>query len=517
MITTSVRAGFVTVALVLGGLAATPAQADDLPTDECPAGYRADFNGDGFADSVVADPYATVAGHTQAGRLVVLYGDADGRVGEGAREVLTQGADAIGGGPETGDRFGFALSVADIDCDGFTDVVVGTPYEDLGSTVDSGWVQIVWGAASGLGTGGVARGVSKRDFGAPIRANDQFGYAVDTQEDWTDGATGAPNAYVLAIGSPGSDVNGHDDAGWVGVETAVDGGSNRFSVTQDTPGVAGAAEAGDRFGAAVAVGQFRGATGTIDVAVGSPNEDVGSVTDAGSVTIVQDIYDEPTGAAYDQNSPGVPGVAEAGDRFGRSLADIRVASTSHLAVGVPGEDIGSARNAGSVQLFTATGVPLNTLSPRTGLTQNTAGVSGVAESGDLFGDRLAFAPPTTGDRVTRLVVGVPGEDAAAADSGLVQVFPITNLDDETTLRQDSSGVPGAVDAGDRFGASLAVVTGPTEKALLVGVPDDVDHPGGMVNVIPFSGGFERRAWVPGQGGVPAGGSRFGATLASAGR
>ena len=34
--------------------------------------------------------------------------------------------------PEAGDRFGTALSSGDVDCDGYTDVVVGTPYEDFG-------------------------------------------------------------------------------------------------------------------------------------------------------------------------------------------------------------------------------------------------------------------------------------------------------------------------------------------------------------------------------------------------
>ena len=78
-----------------------------------------------------------------------------------------------------------------------------------------------------------------------------------------------------------------------------------------------------------------------------------------------------------------------------------------------------------------------------GLTQDTAGVGGTAEAGDLFGDRLAFAAPGLGDPTTRLVVGVPAEDGAAADSGMVQVFPVTDLDAEVTYSQNSPGVPGA--------------------------------------------------------------------------
>ena len=115
--------------------------------------------------------------------------------------------------------------------------------------------------------------------------------------------------------------------------------------------------------------------------------------------IVQDVYDpvEP-GSRLDQNSAGVPGVAEAGDRFGRSLDTVNVIcdGTSRLAVGVPGEDVGSAANAGSVQLFSS---DESNLAPGVGLTQDTAGVSGVAEPGDLFGDRLAFAAAGLGEQL----------------------------------------------------------------------------------------------------------------------
>ena len=44
-----------------------------------------DYNGDGYDDAAVGDPYATVNGQCQAGAVTVLFGDADGRIGEGAR------------------------------------------------------------------------------------------------------------------------------------------------------------------------------------------------------------------------------------------------------------------------------------------------------------------------------------------------------------------------------------------------------------------------------------------------
>ena len=55
-----------------------------------------------------------------------------------ARATIFQGGAGVGNAAEAGDRFGFALAVADIDCDEFTDLVVGSPYEDVGSAADAG-------------------------------------------------------------------------------------------------------------------------------------------------------------------------------------------------------------------------------------------------------------------------------------------------------------------------------------------------------------------------------------------
>ena len=120
--------------------------------DGCDAGVRSDFNGDTRTDTVVGDPSATVDGQSEAGRVIVLYGDADGLVGEGSRDSLWQGEEQVGGVPESGDRFGSSLAAADIDCDGYTDLVVGTPYEDINGQSDSGYAQVIWGASTGLGT-----------------------------------------------------------------------------------------------------------------------------------------------------------------------------------------------------------------------------------------------------------------------------------------------------------------------------------------------------------------------------
>ena len=509
-------------AIVLGAAAAVAAPlllsvAPALAAaDGCEPGLESDFNGDGRSDTVIADPYATVAGVAGAGRVIVLYGDADGLIGEGARDVVAQGLDSVSGTPDAGDRFGFALAVADLNCDEYTDVVVGTPDEDVGAATDSGYVQVIWGAATGLGTGDTSTQYTQTAFGNTVTAGDQFGYALDVLEDLGQGGTAEPDAYALAIGAPGTNVSGRNDAGWVGVRYAMDGGSTRIEFTQDTAGIPGGAEAGDRFGAAVAVNHLvRTGAGqdTLDVVIGAPGENTGSAVDAGSITLIRDVYDGfDSATSFDQDSAGVPGSVEPGDRFGEVLDTVRVGDVARLAVGIPRENVGSAIDAGSVQLFSSD-IDDASLSAEAALTQDTAGIGETAEAGDRFGDTLAFAAPGLGDPAIRLGVGVPYEDAGSADQGMIQIFPVTELAGESSYTQDSPGVPGHVDAGDQFGTSLAFVSGAAERAFLVGVPGDVDHASGMVNVIPLGGGSPR-FWAPGTNGVPAGGGRFGDTLGS---
>lgn len=504
-------------ALAIAGLVAgvgvavpvAPAWAD---ADGCEPGMLSDFNGDGYSDAVVADPRATVSGHPEAGRIVVLYGDNDGRIGEGSRQTLFEGAAGVGGTAETGDRFGSSVTAFDADCDGYTDVAVGIPLEDVGAVADAGQVRLLWGGPGGLGSGGAATLYQSTTFGIPLQAAARFGAVVDGVEDVGQGGTPEPDAHVLAIGVPGATVEGHPNAGAVAVRAAYDGGWEYHWITEASPGIPGNPETGDGFGSAVSCNWLLGGS-DIDCVVGVPGENVGSVVDAGNAVLIRDLYfsDEYTATSIGQNSAGVPNSAETGDRYGFSVDTVRVGSTGRLAIGAPGEGVGSRRNAGLVQLFATSG---GSLVAQTALHQNTPGVDQTAEAGDRFGWSLAWIAPGLGDSRTRLAVGVPDENTSAGvNAGLVQVFPMGALTSDRTWTQDSAGVPGAAAEGDRFGASLAAVHGVTERAFLVGVPDDAGNGDGMVDVIPLGGGSPR-AWIPGQGGVPGSATRFGTAMAA---
>ena len=90
----------------------------------------------------MGDPYATVNGKAEAGAVTVLFGAANGRIGTGARQVITQ-AD-FGDTPEAGDHFGFDVALAPVDVnDACADLLVGVPGEDLSAGADAGLVYLI--------------------------------------------------------------------------------------------------------------------------------------------------------------------------------------------------------------------------------------------------------------------------------------------------------------------------------------------------------------------------------------
>ncbi len=92
----------------------------------------------------------------------------------------------------------------------------------------------------------------------------------------------------LAVGALNAAVGGVTQAGAVAVTYGSAGGANiaRHTVlSQSSAGIPGVVEKGDRFGSSLAVGDFDG-DGYSDLIIGASGEDVGTVKDAGSLTIV---------------------------------------------------------------------------------------------------------------------------------------------------------------------------------------------------------------------------------------
>jgi hypothetical protein len=252
----------------------------------------------------------------------------------------------------------------------------------------------------------------------------------------------------------------------------------------------------------------------MSVLVGVPRADSSGKRDSGAVTLLQPNAAGQVSLAqtWTQDSRAVPGSAEAGDQFG--------AAVTQDAVGVPGEDLGKRRDAGTVQLF-ALGRLGQGLTPTRSYSQSTKRVPGKAESGDRFGASLAEGTLFCQEQWD-LAVGAPGEDLGRArDAGTVTLISIPPSDSPCKprlVRQGRNPLRRDVaESGDLFGTTLATLPGGGEDedyfgVLAVGAPgEDLSRKpdAGLVHLLDLSFNRPGQAWnLPG----PAAGSRYGQVL-----
>ena len=371
---------------------------------------------------------------------------------------------------------------ADFNGDGFDDLAIGVPLADVGNVVDAGAVRLYAGGTSGL-TFLTTLTQNSAFVADTAEAGDRFGSALTT------GFFNADRFLDLAVGVPGEDRGRVKDSGAVHVFYGTAKGltaTGDVVFDQASRGIGGSAEAGDRFGSSVAAGDF-GRSGQQDLAVGVPFENLGKAKDAG---IVQVIYGTTKGLAsaktktISQNTSKVEGSAESGDRFGSSLAvgDFGRSAKDDLAIGAPYEDLGKAKDTGMVHVLYGATKGL-TGSGSSAFSQGKRSVSGLQETGDLFGFSLS-AGNLGRSAKDDLAIGVPYEDIGTkVDAGLLHVLygasgPMSAAGSEE-FSADSPNVGGASEAGDHFGFALASadLVDTAESELVVGVPDeDFDFP-----------------------------------------
>lgn len=414
-----------------GPAASTFASAPIAGCDATTIAATGDLDGDGVPEVAVGMPSYPGGGGVDVRRTT------------GGGTVLTAASLGVWT-PTASDRFGAAVVVTDLNGDRCADLVIGAPGRG-----GSGAVVIALGSPTGY------RGVDTRVVAAPTRvAGAAFGSSLAVIDTVLSGGATGP---VVVAGMPGYPVNGRAAAGALvaieapgGVPGAVD------TATEDTAGMPGTAEAGDRFGSVLAPGRFAD-----EVLVGVPLEDVGAVVDAGAVDFITLVrWGRWGGGAYSENSFQMPGVAEAGDHFGAAVISGGVTGPSaepSITVGVPGEDVGRVRDVGSIVGFvpSLSLVELGTVVHQGGTWRGTA-VPGTNETGDAFGSALAWQE--VGLDINRLLVGVPREDiGATVDAGQLVAFD-TGPEMSGTMSSLTESAPlfhGFVEAGDRFGATLA--------------------------------------------------------------
>ncbi|MFE6825105.1 FG-GAP repeat protein [Streptomyces sp. NPDC057690] len=406
----------VAVVLLTGllGAAALPA----VPAVAVHGAVPGDFNGDGYRDAVLPAPGANVAGRERAGAVVVLYGARTG-LSAARRVLITQNTAGVPDTAEAGDGFGSATATADLNRDGYADLVVGSPFESTARGREAGSVTVLWGSGSGLTTG--------TDLPASATAGmDPYHYGADIAA--VRGASAARSEILVAS--------------W--------GGAVRFTGPFTRTGGYGASAvaADSSWGDSVALGDFDGD--------GSPehvNVTYGQGGETGGFVFVD---------PQDQDHVGLPArlahgnghIAATGDVDGDGYDDLVVGDPDEPEVagvdGVPGGRVLVWR--GSAAGIAPDAVPEQ-------ITQDTAGVPDASEKGDVFGGALTVADLNR-DGLADLVIGAPRESVGTkAQAGQVTVVPGRRTGALGTgsyaFTQDTAGVPDASEAGDGFGTTVA--------------------------------------------------------------
>jgi hypothetical protein len=338
-----------------------------------------DLNGDGIAEMLAGVPGEDVTDRgTNAGMVIAVGGSKSGP-GPGS-SVLT--------GPSPSAAYGRSLAAADMTGGGNKTIVIGGTDKVVARVIQGEDSMVTTVVAAPMG--GRAPVLATGDFDSDGTADLAVAYWTagepstqshvrlwkwDAEQSAMANFWNTDNAGVTALAAGDFDGDGHDDLALgecreiadeniddpCGPEELAEGGgihvhygspaggsfgSRTQTLDQDTAGVPGVAEDGDRFGAALAVADVS-RDGRDDLIAGAPGEAIGSRAGAGAAWLLRggakgllDANGTARSVTWNQDTPGVPGVAEAGDTFGAAVAsgDFDADGVPDVTAGSPGEN-----------------------------------------------------------------------------------------------------------------------------------------------------------------------------------
>jgi hypothetical protein len=445
-----------------------------------------DFNGDGRSDLAIGTPRHDVRDQSglqvDAGAVYVVYGSNSGlQTASPAAQFFAGNTPGFPTGAVPNALLGRSVIAGDFNGDGYADLGVGAPRQDVGLLTEVGVVVVLYGSSAGLATSSPAAQLwtqDSPDVPDQNESNDWFGRSLGS------GNFNRDQYADLVVGAPLEDHEGQmkrrKDSGAV---TVLYGSSSGVQATspaaqfwdQDSHHVADMAQTGDYFGHNLASGDFN-ADGYDDLAISVRLEDIDghpTLKDAGAVNV---LYGSPAGLQtdapkndfWDQSSPHLYDSADKGEQFGFSVAagDFNNDGYKDLAIGVAFENLGlTVQAAGGVNVLYGGPNGLQTDQPVNQFwTQDSTNVLDAIEPGDEFGFSLA-ANDFNGDGRTDLAIGVVNEDlegvTTIVDAGAANVLYggpgglQTDAPANQFWNQNSPGMPGDAATSNEFGWWMA--------------------------------------------------------------
>ncbi|MEV6105393.1 FG-GAP repeat protein [Streptomyces sp. NPDC051940] len=420
-------------ALTGGLLSVTAGEASALAK-----GAFADFNNDGYADVAYSAGYATVNGHAGAGQIVVMYGTASGLTST-KRQTISQDTPGVSGAAETNDGFGWSSAIGDFDNDGYDDLAVAAEREKLGTDVSAGMVNIFRGSPTGLTGGGTL----------------------------TDPAPSGHDNWGRSLAAGDFDGDGRDDL-------AVGSDNARTYVF--------AANLTSRYTIQPPIDSGKTSEGQV---LGTLSMHAGDVTGDGRDDLVVDGYDSHTDQGWNANfyfagtASGLGGSwTQLTSGIMTGIDDVNNDGYGDIVTGIQWDKTVPYSGLGG-KVVVRFGSPSGPAGKQV-LTQDTAGVPGVSETGDGFGTEVTLGDINK-DGYADLAIGTPWENltnsagTSIVNSGSVTVVyggpsGLNTASGIQYFEQNTSGVPSVGEKDDEFGSEvkLADVTGDGAADLTIG-------------------------------------------------
>jgi hypothetical protein len=265
---------------------------------------RGDVNGDGFHDLLVGAGGWDEPGLADCGKVFLFFGDETG-LGNSPWTRL---------GTQVGQGLGAGVALADLDADGYTDVILGSSSPTFGSTAP-GKVEVHYGGPSGpSNTPGLLL--------TPSSPHVSYGLSVASIGD-----VNADGISDLGVGAPTEDGRG--------VVRIYQGSLGRSQTSIPIVTLRGT-QGGGRFGEAMAGGGDVDGDGRGDLAIGEPGWD-GGLTDEGRLHLffgAPNVPEIPAGFVVESNLLAA--------ELGASLSPLRDVNADGLADVVAGAPGGSS-------------------------------------------------------------------------------------------------------------------------------------------------------------------------------